>query len=132
MPLRLKRWTYRINQHDIVLECGFTLWGWAQARLVVDGAELAHRKGCRFWPLSLETRVDAAQPAMPIRAVITPGLFSVHNEFWAHGVPAAAPDRASRAGWTRRAGAGLTPDPHDVPHKNAPSWRLSPASRATP
>lgn len=98
MPLRLKRWTYRINQHDIVLECGFTLWGWAQARLVVDGAELAHRKGCRFWPLSLETRVDAAQPAMPIRAVITPGLFSVHNEFWAHGVPATAPDRAFK-GW---------------------------------
>ena len=108
MPLRLKRWTYRINQHDIVLECGFTLWGWAQARLVVDGAELAHRKGGRFWPLSLETRVDAAQPAMPIRAVITPGLFSVHNEFWAHGVPAAAPDRAFK-GW-RDAPRGSWPD----------------------
>ena len=25
MSLRLKRWTYRINRHDIVLECGYTL-----------------------------------------------------------------------------------------------------------
>ena len=98
MPLRLKRWVYRINQHEIVLESGFTLWGWAQARLVVDGKELASIKGSRFWPLSLDASLTDTRPPMPVRAVITPGLFSVHHELWAYGVPAAAPDRASK-GW---------------------------------
>lgn len=98
MPLRLKRWIYRINQHEIVLECGFSVWGWAQARLLVDGAQMVQAVGSRLWPLSLETCLDDTQPSMPIRAVITPGLLSVHHEFWAYGVPAAAPDRASK-GW---------------------------------
>ena len=98
MPLRLKRWIYRINQHEIMLECGYTLWGWAQARLVVDGETRAQAQGLRFWPIRLETQVETTQPAMPLQAVITPGLGSVHNEHWAFGVPAAAPARASK-GW---------------------------------
>ena len=98
MPLRLKRWIYRINQHEIMLECGYTLWGWAQARLVVDGETRAQARGLRFWPIRLETQVETTQPAMPLQAVITPGLGIVHNELWAFGVPAAAPARASK-GW---------------------------------
>lgn len=98
MPLRLKRWIYRINQHEIVLECGYSLWGWAQARLLVDDKELGSAKGSRFWPIEVAASLEDTQPPMPIRAVITPGLLSVHHEFWAHGVPAAAPDRASK-GW---------------------------------
>ena len=98
MPLRLKRWIYRINQHEIVLECGYALWGWAQARLLVDGETKAQTTGLRFWPLTLEARVETAQPVMPLRAVITPGLASVHNQMWTYGVSAAAPDRAFK-GW---------------------------------
>jgi len=85
MPLRLKRWIYRINQHEIVLECGYALWGWAQARLLVDGKELASAKGSRFWPLSLDASLTDTHPPMPIKAVITPGLLSVHSELWAYG-----------------------------------------------
>lgn len=98
MPLRLKRWIYRINRHDIVLECGYTLWGWAQARLNVDGETLAQKQGCRFWPLTLDARIDDAPSVMPLRAVVTPGFLSVHSELWAYGVPAASPDRAMK-GW---------------------------------
>lgn len=116
MPLRLKRWFYRINQHEIVLECGFTLWGWAQARLVVDGKDAATATGNRFWSLRMEASLNDTQPAMPIRAVITPGLLSVHHEFWAYGVPAAAPDRASK-GWL------------DAPRGSWPE--SSPAQRST-
>lgn len=96
MSLRLKRWTYRINRHDIVLECGYTLWGWAQARLSVDGDVLAQRNGCRLLPLVLEGRVTGAQPPMPLRAIVTPGFLSVHSELWTYGVPASAPDRAMK------------------------------------
>lgn len=94
MSLRLKRWIYRLNQHEIVLECGYALWGWAQARLLVDGQPRAEATGCRLWPLSLETRLDDVSPAMPLRARITPGFASVHNELWAYGVPLPPPDRA--------------------------------------
>jgi hypothetical protein len=96
MPLRLKRWIYRINQHDIVLECGYTLWGWAQARLSVDGVVLTQKNGCRIVPLALENRVASAQPPMPLRAIVTPGFLSVHSELWAYGVAVPAPDRAMK------------------------------------
>ena len=85
MPLRLKLWTYRINQHDIVLECSFSFWGRAQARLLVDDKELASAEGSRFWPLRLETVLDDTQPPMPILAIITPRLFSVHSGLWVYG-----------------------------------------------
>lgn len=96
MSLRLKRWTYRINRREIVLECGYTLWGWAQARLSVDGEILAQAAGCRFWPIALETRIEDAHPPMPLKAIVTPGVLSVHSELWAYGVPASAPDRAMK------------------------------------
>ncbi|MAP48307.1 MAG: hypothetical protein CMH90_02390 [Oceanicaulis sp.] len=98
MSLRLKRWTYRINRHDIVLECGYTLWGWAQARLSVDGDRLVQTSGCRFWPLTLDSQIKTAQPPMPLKAIVTPGFLSVHSELWAYGVPASAPVRAVK-GW---------------------------------
>ena len=110
--MQLKRWVYRLNTHEITVECGYTLWGWAQVRLLVDGKTLSQAQGLRFFPIRLDTLLEQANPPMPLQAVVRPDLLTVHCVLWAHGAPLPPPDRAykgqlktQRGAWPEPAGA---------------------------
>lgn len=109
MRLRFKRWTYRFNGHQITVECAFSLFGWSQERLLVDGQERTRSGG--WWRLntSLDAWLDDEVPPTGLRAVLSPGFLTVHCFLWAHGAPVLTRERSrarivhtARGAWPER------------------------------
>lgn len=96
MRLRCKRWSYALNGRKIVVECAYSLFGWCQERLIVNGQELA-RSGGR-WRLKVELEACLTDEQLPTRlqAVLSPGFLTVHCLLWVHGAPIPSRRRAER------------------------------------
>lgn len=97
MKLRCKRWPYALNGRKIVVECAYSLFGWSQERIIVDGQELARSGG--WWRLKVELDAALTDEPLPTRlqAVLTPGFLTIHCLLWLHGAPMPSQRRAERS-----------------------------------